>query len=78
MCNFCGGTEFDLAPDKKLSTDSPYQLFLFYECPNCAGAGFWTHDERVDETLQIGVALARCPATDAVKPDLDKFWLIGR
>jgi hypothetical protein len=71
VCDSCGGTDFKLARNRKLSSNAVYSLFLFYECPNCAGAGFWAHMTSIDKDRQIGIALARCKpraAAAASKP----------
>lgn len=59
-CSSCGNDSFDLLPEKKLSGEAKYKKFLFYGCQNCAGAGFWTHSNSIDEKLDLGIAIARC------------------
>ena len=62
VCDACGSSDFKLLPDRKLSEDETYKLYLFYECPNCTGAGFWTHSKAIDKKRQVGIALSRCKA----------------
>lgn len=74
-CNSCGNEDFKLLPDKKLSDEEKYKLFLFYECPNCAGAGFWAHSSSIDEKRQVGIAIARCKSPLSAKSDFAVFQL---
>jgi uncharacterized Zn finger protein len=74
VCDSCGEVDFSLLPEKKLSADQTYKHFLFYECPNCAGAGFWTHGKTIDKKQQVGIALARCKALGTVKSNVARFY----
>ena len=73
VCDSCGNSDFNLSPDKKLSADKAYKLFLFYECPNCQGAGFWTHSKTINKKRQVGIALARCKTSGSVQSDVARF-----
>jgi hypothetical protein len=64
-CDLCEGEDFVHVPEKKLCEDEEYQPFLFYGCPNCAGAGFWLHSSSIDEARQVGIAIARCRSAAA-------------
>ena len=57
-CVPCGNQEFDSSPDKTFAKAGKAQDFLFYECPNCPGAGFWTHRSLINEQRQIARAVA--------------------
>lgn len=60
VCDFCGNDDFRLLPGRQLTADKKSKHFLFYECLNCKGVGFWTHKKAVDEKREISLAIARC------------------
>jgi hypothetical protein len=62
VCDSCGNEDFVLRRGKKLSSDKKYKDFLFFECPNCNGAGFWTTRQSIDNDRQLARALSRCKA----------------
>jgi predicted nucleic acid-binding Zn-ribbon protein len=66
-CNSCGNDDFDFISDKKLTDDKKYRHFLFFGCPNCAGAGFWTHHKTINEKNNFGLAIARCKAIGTLR-----------
>jgi ssDNA-binding Zn-finger/Zn-ribbon topoisomerase 1 len=66
-CDSCSNEDFDLLPEKKISAEEKYKDFLFYECPNCAGAGFWTHGNSINKKHNFGIAIARCKAIGTLR-----------
>jgi hypothetical protein len=62
VCDSCPNEDFVWRREKRLSSDKKYKDFLFFECPNCKGAGFWTTRQSIDNERQIARALSRCKA----------------
>lgn len=62
VCDSCGNKDFIYLPGRQLSADNKSRHFLFYECKNCKGGGFWTHKKVIDEKNEVSLAIARCKA----------------
>lgn len=58
-CEFCGSKNFKRVAGRKLSDMDTEAGFVFYECSDCRGMGFWTHKKTVDGTGRILRAISK-------------------